>query len=92
MLRRCALLEDLKVLPAGDMTYLGNAGIGLSGGQKQRISLARAIYAGAEIYLFDDPLAAVDPQVGKHIFEHVSMIRFCCNSSTLVNLTYIGSE
>ncbi|XP_022672568.1 canalicular multispecific organic anion transporter 1-like [Varroa destructor] len=87
VLRRCALLEDLKVLPAGDMTYLGNAGIGLSGGQKQRISLARAIYAGAEIYLFDDPLAAVDPQVGKHIFEHVISDKGILAGSTRVIVT-----
>ncbi len=43
----------------------------MSGGQKQRISLARALYSGAEIYVFDDPLSAVDVHVGKHIFERV---------------------
>lgn len=43
----------------------------MSGGQKQRISLARAVYFGADIYLLDDPLSAVDSHVGKHIFEHV---------------------
>ena len=46
-------------------------GINLSGGQRQRISLARAVYSNADIYLFDDPLSAVDSQVGKHIFDHV---------------------
>ncbi len=46
-------------------------GINLSGGQKQRISLARAVYSGADVYLLDDPLSAVDSHVGKHIFEKV---------------------
>ena len=44
-------------------------GLNLSGGQKQRVSLARASYCDADLYLFDDPLSAVDAQVGKHIFD-----------------------
>lgn len=46
-------------------------GVNLSGGQKQRVSLARAVYCNADVYLFDDPLSAVDAHVGKHIFEKV---------------------
>ena len=48
-----------------------NKGINLSGGQKQRVSLARAVYSDAKIFVFDDPLSAVDTHVGKHIFENV---------------------
>ena len=43
----------------------------MSGGQKQRVSVARAAYQDADLYLFDDPLSAVDAHVGKHIFNHV---------------------
>jgi ATP-binding cassette subfamily C (CFTR/MRP) protein 1 len=43
----------------------------LSGGQKQRVALARAAYSNSDVYLFDDPLSAVDSHVGKHIFEKV---------------------
>ena len=37
----CALKSDLKILPGGDSTEIGEKGINLSGGQKQRVSLAR---------------------------------------------------
>ena len=52
----CALEPDLLILPAGDMTEIGEKGINLSGGQKQRVSLARAVYQAAACYIFDDPL------------------------------------
>ena len=40
----CALKSDLKILPGGDSTEIGEKGINLSGGQKQRVSLARYVY------------------------------------------------
>uniref|UniRef100_A0A8D2DHH8 Multidrug resistance-associated protein 1 n=1 Tax=Sciurus vulgaris TaxID=55149 RepID=A0A8D2DHH8_SCIVU len=67
----CALLPDLEILPSGDRTEIGEKGVNLSGGQKQRVSLARAVYGDSDIYLFDDPLSAVDAHVGKHIFDNV---------------------
>ena len=36
VIRQCALTADLKVLPDGDMTEIGENGVNLSGGQKQR--------------------------------------------------------
>ncbi len=41
----CALVPDLRALPAADLTEIGHRGLTLSGGQKQRISLARAVCA-----------------------------------------------
>lgn len=35
------------------------------------MGLARAVYQKAALYLLDDPLSAVDAQVGQHIFEQV---------------------
>uniref|UniRef100_A0A670ZSK9 ABC-type glutathione-S-conjugate transporter n=1 Tax=Pseudonaja textilis TaxID=8673 RepID=A0A670ZSK9_PSETE len=71
VLEACALHPDLKLLPGGDLTEIGEKGINLSGGQKQRVSLARAVYSNADIYLLDDPLSAVDAHVGRHIFDKV---------------------
>ncbi|KAG2375146.1 hypothetical protein C9374_010150 [Naegleria lovaniensis] len=66
----CSLEHDLEILMAGDLTEIGEKGINLSGGQKQRVNLARAVYANADIYLFDDPLSALDQQVGRFVFDH----------------------
>ncbi|NWY94272.1 MRP7 protein, partial [Loxia curvirostra] len=69
VLEACALSEDLNILPAGDQTEVGENGVTLSGGQKARIALARAVYQEKELYLLDDPLAAVDADVAKHIMR-----------------------
>ncbi|KAJ9526631.1 hypothetical protein QJQ45_017605 [Haematococcus lacustris] len=69
VLAACALGPDLEVLAAGDATEIGEKGVNLSGGQKHRVALARAAYSGADIYLLDDPLSAVDAHVGRHLFD-----------------------
>ena len=65
----CALNKDFEMFQHGDMTLIGERGSSLSGGQKARLSLARSLYRDAELYLFDDPLSAVDAHVGKHLFD-----------------------
>ncbi len=63
----------LKILEDGDQAIVGQRGITLSGGQKARLSLARALYFDADIYLFDDPISAVDSKVAKKIYENAIM-------------------
>ena len=67
----CQLEVDLMNFPNGDKTEIGEKGINLSGGQKVRISIARAIYNDADVYIFDDPLSALDAYVGKSLFKEV---------------------
>ena len=69
VINACALRPDLDMLPAGDLTEIGERGITLSGGQKQRLNIARAIYYDSDLVLMDDPLSAVDAHVGRHIFD-----------------------
>jgi ABC-type multidrug transport system fused ATPase/permease subunit len=70
ILKATALTRDLKSFENGIHTELGEKGISLSGGQKARVALARACYASdtTDLYLLDDPLAALDVHVGKHVF------------------------
>jgi len=63
-LRVSCLDRDINILPAGDMTLIGEKGINLSGGQKARVNLARAVYNESSLVLLDDPLSAVDAHVG----------------------------
>ncbi|XP_045472448.1 probable multidrug resistance-associated protein lethal(2)03659 [Harmonia axyridis] len=65
----CGLQKDLELFPFGDLSIVGEKGVMLSGGQKARINLARAVYREADLYLFDDPLSAVDTLVGKQLYE-----------------------
>jgi ATP-binding cassette subfamily C (CFTR/MRP) protein 4 len=57
-----------------DKTIIGERGINLSGGQRARVSLARALYSEAQIYLFDDPLSAVDASVAQKLFDKYIII------------------
>jgi phospholipid/cholesterol/gamma-HCH transport system ATP-binding protein len=42
---------------------------GLSGGQKKRVGVARATVSQAEIVLYDEPAAGLDPVTSQRIFE-----------------------
>ncbi|CAF0703154.1 unnamed protein product [Brachionus calyciflorus] len=69
IIKVCCLDEDLKSLSNGENTLIGEKGINLSGGQRARVSVARALYSDAQIYLFDDPLSAVDFNVARKLYE-----------------------
>ena len=67
----CQLEPDLKIIKGGNNAEIGEKGINLSGGQKIRLTIARAVYNEAEIYIFDDPLSALDAYVGMNLFKEV---------------------
>ncbi|KAG8474416.1 hypothetical protein CXB51_033997 [Gossypium anomalum] len=64
-----ALRHDLDILPDHDLTEIGERGVNISGGQKQRISMARAVYSNSDVYIFDDPLSALDAHVAQQVFS-----------------------
>jgi ATP-binding cassette, subfamily B, multidrug efflux pump len=59
-----ALEPDLRGLPLGIETEIGELGVRVSGGQRQRIALARALSAGLPrrpgLLVLDDPFSSVD--------------------------------
>ncbi|KAJ3210100.1 Multidrug resistance-associated protein 1 [Dinochytrium kinnereticum] len=67
--RSCGLIRDIEMMDNGLATEVGEKGITLSGGQKARLALARAVYDEADVYFLDDPLSALDAQVGKAVFD-----------------------
>ncbi len=79
VLNDCALSQDLASFKHGDMSNIGENGIGLSGGQRARVALARAVYSQAQILLLDDPLSALDHQTAEMI------MRKCFGGSLLKN-------
>ncbi|KAB2051300.1 hypothetical protein ES319_A12G046300v1 [Gossypium barbadense] len=64
-----ALQQDLHILPDHDLTEIGERGVYISGGQKQRVSMARAVYSYSDVYIFDDPLSALDAHVAEQVFN-----------------------
>ncbi|CAM8900430.1 unnamed protein product [Rhodiola kirilowii] len=64
-----SLMHDLELLPGHDLTEIGERGVNISGGQKQRVSMARAVYSNSDVYIFDDPLSALDAHVGRQVFN-----------------------
>ena len=49
--------------------------------------MARAIYCEADIYLFDDPISAVDSKVAKQVYERV-ILKLRDRKKTVVLVTH----
>ena len=56
-------------------TYIGSSIKKLSSGQKQRISIARSIYSGRKILIFDEATNALDKENENYIFENLKNLK-----------------
>lgn len=57
---------------------------GLSGGQKKRIGVARATVSRAEIVLYDEPAAGLDPVTSQKIFELLRHEQRAANATVIM--------
>jgi ATP-binding cassette subfamily B protein/ATP-binding cassette subfamily C protein/ATP-binding cassette subfamily B multidrug efflux pump len=73
--RLAAVDTDIRRLPHGYDTEVGERGITLSGGQRQRVAIARALLSEAPILLLDDALSAVDTGTETQILAHLRELR-----------------
>ncbi len=66
-LEQAQLLSFIDSLPQGMDTPIGECGCRISGGQRQRIGIARALYKGADVLLFDEATSSLDSRTEEGI-------------------------
>lgn len=76
------LADFVASLPEGLDTPIGELGSRLSGGQRQRIGIARALYKGADILLFDEATSSLDTHTEENINNAIR--RLSSNSSLTI--------
>jgi ATP-binding cassette subfamily B protein RaxB len=72
---RAAILDDIRRMPMGFESLVGDMGSTLSGGQKQRIVLARALYRRPEILFLDEATSHLDEATEAVIAEALRDLR-----------------
>jgi ABC-type multidrug transport system fused ATPase/permease subunit len=70
-LQAVCLEEEVKQMPSGKQTVVGNGGVRLSGGQQARVAIARTLYHKKPIMIFDDPFSAVDAKTELEIMKNI---------------------
>lgn len=70
-LRLVCLDEEIREMPDGIGTLVGNGGVRLSGGQAQRLALARTLCHKKPLLILDDPFSALDRDTERRIFENL---------------------
>lgn len=84
-LKKVQIWEDVKKLPEGIDTLIGDNGTAISGGQRQRIALARAIYKEFKLLIMDEATAALDGETEKAVMDEINHLG---ESKTLLIVTH----
>lgn len=65
------LKDEIKNMPLGLDTIVGEGGQNISGGQKQRLAIARAMINEKEVIIFDEATSNLDQITEKKIYENL---------------------
>ena len=69
VMKKAQLSEFVDKLPDKAQEIVEEGGENFSGGECQRIALARMLYKNSDIYMLDEPTAALDANTSKAIFD-----------------------
>jgi neutral amino acid transport system ATP-binding protein len=68
--------QAMELLEVFDLDELADAYAGtLSGGQRKLLELARALMAAPQMLLLDEPMAGINPVLGRRLLEHIEQLR-----------------
>ncbi len=63
------IADDIRKMPQGMQTLIGEGSSGISGGQRQRIMIARAVCGKPRILMLDEATSALDNITQKHVSD-----------------------
>jgi ABC-type bacteriocin/lantibiotic exporter with double-glycine peptidase domain len=69
------IADDIRAMPMGMNTVIGEGQGGISGGQKQRLMIARAIAPKPKILMFDEATSALDNKTQRKVSEALDSLK-----------------
>lgn len=87
-LEQAQLSSFIDSLPQGMDTPIGECGCRISGGQRQRIGIARALYKGADVLLFDEATSSLDNRTEEGINRSIEALSKSNHDLTIIVIAH----